>query len=79
MLDRIEVKKVIGIKQCTKLLKSNEGKVLYVAKDANAKLISPIIQLAQEKNIDIVEISTMKELGKISGIDVKSSAVLTLE
>ena len=63
----------------SKLLKSNEGKVLYVAKDANAKLISPIIQLAQEKNIDIVEISTMKELGKISGIDVKSSAVLTLE
>ena len=45
MLDRIVVKKVIGIKQCTKLLKSGEGKVLYVAKDANAKLISPIIQL----------------------------------
>ena len=79
MLDKIVEKKVIGIKQCTKLIKNNEGKVLYVAKDANAKLISPIIQLAQEKNIDIVEISTMKELGKISGIDVKSSAVLTLE
>ena len=51
MLDRIVVKKVIGIKQCTKLIKNNEGKVLYVAKDANAKLISPIIQLAKEKNI----------------------------
>lgn len=79
MLDRIVVKKVIGIKQCTKLLKSNEGKVLYVAKDANAKLISPIIQLAKEKNIEIVEVSTMKELGKIGGIDVNSSAILTLE
>lgn len=79
MLDRIVVKKVIGIKQCTKLLKSDEGKALYVAKDANAKLISPIIQLAKEKNINIVEISTMKELGEISGIDVKSSTVLTLE
>ena len=79
MLDRIVVKKVIGIKQCTKSLKSGEGRFLYVAKDANAKLISPIIQLAQEKNIEIVEIPTMKDLGKISGIDVKSSAVLTLE
>ena len=29
MLDRIVVKKVIGIKQCTKLLKSDEGKVLH--------------------------------------------------
>ena len=79
MFDRIVVKKVIGIKQCTKLLKSGEGKVLYVAKDANAKLISPIIQLAKEKNIKIVEIPTMKELGKMSSIDVKSAAVLTLE
>ena len=79
MLDRIVVKKVIGIKQCTKLLKSGEGKVLYVAKDANVKLISPIIQLAKEKNIKIVEIPTMKELGKMSSIDVKSAAVLTLE
>lgn len=79
MLDRIVVKKVIGIKQCTKLLKSDEGKVLYVAKDANDKLISPIIQLAKEKNIEIVEVSTMKELGKIGGIDVNSSAILTLE
>ena len=79
MLDRIVVKKVIGIKQCTELIKNNEGKVLYVAKDANAKLILPIIQLAKEKNIKIVEVSTMKELGKIGGIDVKSSAILTLE
>ena len=77
MLDRIVVKKVIGIKQCTKLIKNNEGKVLYVAKDS--KLILPIIQLAKEKNIKIVEVSTMKELGKIGGIDVKSSAILTLE
>ena len=79
MLDRIVRKKVIGIKQSTKLIKNGEGKVLYVAKDANAKLISPIIQLAEEKNIKIVEVSTMKELGKIGGIDVKSSAILTLE
>ena len=79
MLDRIVGKKVIGIKQSTKLIKNGEGKVLYVAKDANAKLISPIIQLAKEKNIEIVEVSTMKELGKIGGIDVNSSAILTLE
>ena len=79
MLDRIVVKKVIGIKQSTKAIKNGQGKVLYVAKDANAKLISPIIQLAKEKNIKIVEIPTMKELGKMSSIDVKSAAVLTLE
>lgn len=78
MLDRIVVKKVIGIKQCTKLLKSGEGKVLYVAKDAISKLVLPLIELAKENNVEIVEISTMKELGKMSGIDVKSAATLVL-
>ena len=79
MLDRIVVKKVIGIKQCTKLLKSNEGKVLYVANDADARLISPLIELAEKENIKIVEISTMKELGLMSGIEVKSAATLIIE
>ena len=79
MLDRIVVKKVIGIKQCLKFIKLGKGKVLYVANDADARLISPLIELAEKKNIKIVEVSTMKELGKIGGIDVKSSAILTLE
>ena len=79
MLDRIVVRKVIGIKQCTKLIKNNEGKVLYVAKDANAKLISPLIELAEKENIKIVEVSTMKELGLMSGIEVRSAATLIIE
>ena len=79
MLDRIVVKKVIGIKQSTKAIKNGEGKVLYVAKDVDTRLIGQLIELAEQNNIKIVEIPTMKELGKISGIDVKSSAVLTLE
>ena len=76
MLDRIVGKKVIGVKQCQKLI--NNGKVLYVAKDADSKLISPLLKLAYESNGEIVEVSTMKELGKMSGIDVKSAATLVL-
>ena len=76
MLDRIVGKNVIGIKQCQKLI--IKGKVLYVAKDASNKLISPLIKLAYENDVEIVEVATMKELGKISGIDVKSAATLVL-
>ena len=72
MLDKIVEKKVIGIKQCLKFIKLGKGKVLYVANDADARLISPLIELAEKENIKIVEISTMKELGLMSGIEVKS-------
>lgn len=78
MLDRIVDKKVIGIKQCIKLLKNGDGKVLYVAKDVDKKLIAPLIELADEKNVEIKSVETMKELGKLCGIEVKSSAALVL-
>ena len=77
MLDKIVGKKVIGVKQCQKLIKN--GNVLYVAKDAISKLVLPLIELAKENNVEIVEIPTMKELGKMSGIDVKSAATLVLK
>ena len=77
MLDKIVGKKVIGVKQCQKLI--NEGKVLYVAKDALRKLVLPLIELARENNVEVVEIPTMKELGKMSSIDVKSDATLVLK
>ena len=78
MLDRIVDKKVIGIKQCIKLLKNGDGKVLYVAKDVDKKLIAPLIELADKKNVEIKSVETMKELGKLCGIEVKSSAALVL-
>ena len=79
MLDKIVEKKVIGIKQCLKFIKLGKGKVLYVAKDADARLISPLIELAEKENIKIVEISTMKELWLMSGIEVRSAATLIIE
>ena len=79
MLDKIVEKKVIGIKQCLKFIKLGKGKVLYVANDADARLISPLIELAEKENIKIVEISTMKELGLMSGSEVKSAATLIIE
>ena len=72
MLDKIVEKKVIGIKQCLKFIKLGKGKVLYVANDADARLISPLIELAEKENIKIVEVSTMKELGLMSGIEAVS-------
>lgn len=79
MIDSIVGKRVIGIKQCTKNIKNGNGTVLYVAEDVELNLIESLINLAIEKNVKIVYINTMKELGKMCSIDVKASAVLTLE
>lgn len=78
MVYRIEGKKVIGLKQTIKHIKNGEGHCLYVAKDAEGKLINPIVKLAEEKLVKIVYVDTMKELGILCGIDVGATVALIL-
>ncbi len=78
MVSRLEGQKVIGLKQTLKHMKNGEGQLLYLAKDADSKLVNPVIELANEKSIKIVFVETMKELGKLCGIDVGASVVLVL-
>lgn len=78
MVDRLLGKKVIGVKQSTKSLKNGEGILLYVAKDADITLINSVILVAKEKGIEVKYIDTMKELGKLCGIDVGAAVALLL-
>lgn len=79
MVDRLQGNKVVGIKQTTKAIKSGKGNILYVAKDADDKIINPLIELANDHMVKIVLIETMSELGKLSGIDVGTAATLILK
>ncbi|MCY6371565.1 ribosomal L7Ae/L30e/S12e/Gadd45 family protein [Clostridium ganghwense] len=79
MFSRLEGQKVIGLKQTLKHMKNGDGQLLYVAKDADIKLVNPLIELANEQSLKIVFIDTMKELGKVCGIDVGASVVLVLD
>lgn len=78
MVDRIKEKHVVGIKQAAKAISNDNCKVLYVAKDVEEKLVNPLIEKAKEKNVDIIHIDTMKELGKLCGIQVAASATAVL-
>lgn len=79
MVDRLQGNKVVGIKQTTKAIKNGKGHVLYVAKDADDKVINPLIELANNNMVNIVFIETMSQLGKLSGIDVGTAATLILK
>ncbi|MGM9973640.1 MAG: ribosomal L7Ae/L30e/S12e/Gadd45 family protein [Clostridiaceae bacterium] len=79
MVDRLQGKKVVGVKQATKALKAGLGMTLYIAENADAKVIQPLKELAHEKNVEVVLIDTMLHLGKLSGIEVGSAATLILQ
>ncbi|NEZ77654.1 50S ribosomal protein L7ae-like protein [Clostridium botulinum] len=79
MIDRLKGNKVVGVKQTVKALKNNTVKTLYVSKDADESLIKPLIELAEENSIDIIKVDTMKELGRLCGINVSAATAALLK
>lgn len=79
MVERLVGKKVTGIKQSTKSLKNGMGKTLYVARDAEEELTRPVIDLANLIGVEIVYVKTMKDLGRLCGIEVCAAVALLLK
>lgn len=71
--------KVVGLKQTRRALEKGNVRSVYVAKDADARLLRPIVDLCQAKKIELKEVQTMSELGKACGIEVGAAAAAILE
>jgi large subunit ribosomal protein L7A len=77
---KLQGKKVVGVKQTVKIIKSGKAKAVYVAKDAESRVVKPIEDLCSQNDIELIFIETMKELGHMCGIDVgAATAALTDE
>ena len=67
-------RRVVGTKQLLKQLAAGRVETIYLARDAQAHIRDRLLSLAQEKNISVVEVETMKRLGQMCGIAVGSAA-----
>ena len=66
--------KYVGAKQVLKSIHENKVKKVYIAKDADKNITEEIINICKEKNLPVVFVETMVELGKMAAIDVKTSS-----
>lgn len=80
-VDRIRLakKRTIGTNQTTKALQENQVKSIYVAKDAEPRVIELILGLARQRGLSVIWVDTMKQLGKACGIEVGAAAAAVLE
>ena len=84
-LDRIRLAKrrTIGTNQTIKVLMQANAharvKQVFVAKDAERRVVNPIVALADEKGVPIEWVETMKQLGKACGIEVGAATAAVLE
>lgn len=63
-------KTVVGLRQAIRLLDEKNVKKAYIAKDADAHILNPLIEALKEQNIETVFVNSKKELGKMARIDV---------
>lgn len=72
-------KKTIGVKQVTKAVEKDLVQTIYIASDAEQRLIEPLQTLCSQKNVKIDNGATMIELGKACSIEVGAAAVAVLK
>ena len=69
--------KTVGLKQSKKALESDRAKAVYIAADADERVTARIIDLCNEKGIQIRRVDSMRLLGRACGIDI-GTAVATI-
>ena len=72
--------KVVGAKQAKRALRDGRAVRLFMAMDADPRLLQPLVQEAVNRRVPVQQVSSMKELGQSCGIAVGAAvAVLTEE
>jgi large subunit ribosomal protein L7A len=68
-------KVVIGTKQTIKAIKNSEVSEVVIANDAERRITEKVVNLANQMDIPVLYVESMRELGKACGIDVGAAAV----
>lgn len=71
--------KTVGLKQTQRALEKGRVRRVYMAKDAETHVRRPVLEWCDSHNVECVEVSTMKELGKACGIEVGTAIAAILQ
>ncbi|MDR3349859.1 MAG: ribosomal L7Ae/L30e/S12e/Gadd45 family protein [Acidaminococcales bacterium] len=71
-------RKVAGVKQVVRAIEKGMAQKVFVAKDADRRVLKPLLELCGENGLAAETVDSMKELGRLCGIQVGAAAVAFL-
>lgn len=71
-------RKVVGTRQTAKAVESDKAVAVFLAGDADKKVIAPVVSACQEKGIGFYYVDSMAELGKACNIKVGAAMAAIL-
>jgi len=72
-------KKTVGTKQTLKAVQKGSVSMVFIAENAELHVVTPLYELCQEKNIEIIKVESMALLGKACGIDVGTASAAIIK
>lgn len=72
-------KRIVGLKQTVKAVKSDKAEKVYIAKNADDFVRDSVLDACKNRDVQIIYINTMKELGEACGIDIGASTAAVLK
>ena len=72
-------KRAVGLKQTLKAVDKGKAEVVFLAKDADEKLLDGLKQACIENSVEIVYVDNMQQLGKACNIEVGAAAAAILK
>ena len=80
MLDGLKTgSRVVGIKQTHKAVLSDTARTVFVARDAERRVLAPLMDACERSGVPLSWVETMAELGAACGIDVGAACAATLK
>jgi len=72
-------KKTVGFRQTLKAIQKGQARAVYVAMDADRRVIDPVIRVCQARGIPLIQVESMRELGSACGISVNCATAAVTE
>lgn len=70
--------RAVGTRQTAKALSAGQVEIVFLAKDAEPRVIDPVERLCKEHGVACVYVDTMLELGQHCGINVGAATAAIL-
>jgi len=71
--------RAVGTNQTAKAIGRGRAQVVYIAKDADRRVVEGVVTAAKGANLEIVEVDSMREIGRACGISVGAAAAAILK
>ena len=71
--------KVAGMRQTVRALENRQALAVYAARDAETKVVAPVLRLCEQQNVPVWYVDSMDQLGKACSIKVGAAVAAIIK